>query len=287
MPARLTVVITQSSRRDARTVDLEEEIVTRMMLSPGLDVALVASLDAIRLESTDHLCLHALPEEIALLGWLESVDAAAHWQRLNLVGMWTELPIVPAAENVLSGYSAPPAILGNSTKRVRYIKLSPEMSTDAIVGRVQSVLDNRRVQAVPIQLSPKARIQNFPNKTSNSPSAASATPTTFDSQTQATPANSGADVKNFEAVAKHMNAAVEPASQSQKNPAPADELAISKLAKMPYSTDSAFTKNDITNQLPTNHLPVIAQPAMHDANDDSLQWTSLDKLVDDLDALDL
>ena len=58
MAARLTVIVSQSARREGRLVDIEETLVTELMMSPGMDATLVGPLENIRPDSTDYLCLN-------------------------------------------------------------------------------------------------------------------------------------------------------------------------------------------------------------------------------------
>jgi hypothetical protein len=84
--ARLTVIVSQASQRDSRSVDLEETLVAELMMTPGLDATLIGPIESIQADSTDFLCLSTFNHNFGFISWLDEPTVAAHWQRLGLAG---------------------------------------------------------------------------------------------------------------------------------------------------------------------------------------------------------
>ena len=68
--------------RHSRASDVEEALLTELMMTPGLDATLVGSLDGVQLDSTDYLCLSSFSQNLALVASLDVADGARHWERL-------------------------------------------------------------------------------------------------------------------------------------------------------------------------------------------------------------
>ncbi len=242
MPARLSVILAQSSRRDSRTVELEEALVTQVMFTPGLDMTLVSALDTIRLDGTDHLCLQVLPQEVVVLAWLRLEDAATHWQRLALTGKLIDLADASATTDKHLE-------IDKLMRRVRYLRLSPEMTASEIVSTAQRVLDDRRIQVVPIQIGLSKPIQKSPAPETSAMRL---------------------DVPPLQA---NILAPPEPTSDVEISRAPANMSPIATALDLPLADQNSPTGFG-------NHVgPEI------DTSDQS--WRDIDRLVDDLDALDL
>ena len=144
MAVRVPVVVSQSSRRDGRSVDLEESLITQLMMTPGLDATIVASLDAIQLDSTDHLCLQDFGQEIFLAGWLPMETASLAWVRLQLDG---QLQAFDASFQ----HRSPPETVPAPVRRIRYLQLTSQTSVDDVIEQLQRILASRRVHTVSIQ----------------------------------------------------------------------------------------------------------------------------------------
>jgi hypothetical protein len=86
MASRLPVVVAQSAQRDPRAVNFEEQLITDLMFSNGLDATLIRPLAQVALDSTDHLCLEGFRGPFALLTWSPIADAAEHLSRLSIHG---------------------------------------------------------------------------------------------------------------------------------------------------------------------------------------------------------
>ncbi len=141
MAARLTVVISQASIRDGRAADLEESLVTRLMLTSGMDATLVGPLEHLEPNSTDFLCLSSFGQAIALLSWLDREQVAHHWQRLGLEGEVFEL-----------GEHGQPRAEG--AKRVYHLPLTAGTGVETAVEQLETLLKDRNVKTVGIAVPP-------------------------------------------------------------------------------------------------------------------------------------
>lgn len=86
MASRLTVIVSQTSVRDGRSVDLEETLVAELMMTPGLDATLIGPIETIQVDSTDFLCLSTFNHNFGFVSWLDEATVASHWNRLGLTG---------------------------------------------------------------------------------------------------------------------------------------------------------------------------------------------------------
>jgi len=218
MAVRIPVVVSQSARRDGRSVELEESLITQLMLAPGLDATIVASLETIQFDSTDHLCLQDSGQEMILAGWLPLESAASAWARLQLGGRLCSFERSGPVH--LSTGAAP-------DRRIRYLQLTLQTRVDEVIQQLEQILASRRVHTVSIQL--QSQPPQNPKNVSPGPNP-------------------------------HQTAKPESLP-------PADSVLVG---------DSAIRKHDSSSSL---------SPAAVDSK--SNDWENLDKLVDDLDALDL
>lgn len=134
MAARLTVVISQSTIRDARAADTEGTLLAELMMVPGLDATLVGSLEEMQVESTDYLCLSSFSHNVALVTWLTCLQAAEQWRRLELGGQVVQAGDVPVGK----------------TRIVHYLSL--KAGTSAILSRLKQLLADKSVQTVSLLL---------------------------------------------------------------------------------------------------------------------------------------
>lgn len=75
--ARLTVVVSQAQGRNPEKRKLEEEIITRLMLTRGIDVLVTPHFYDLNSESTAMLALQQIPGHAVVLSWM--FPRAAHW----------------------------------------------------------------------------------------------------------------------------------------------------------------------------------------------------------------
>ncbi len=127
--------------RHSRASDVEEALLTELMMTPGLDATLVGSLDGVQLDSTDYLCLSSFSQNLALVASLDVAEVARHWERLGLDGH-----IVPV------GHAN-----GTPGRRVYYLPL--ELGTASILAHLKQLLIDRTVQTVSLLLPVMAKPQ--------------------------------------------------------------------------------------------------------------------------------
>jgi hypothetical protein len=153
MAPRLAVVVSQAPMRDARVADIEESIVAELIMVGGLDATLVGPLERILRDSTDLLCLSGFTQDLALLSWMPTDDAARLWAGLQLTGT-----VVPMS---LDGSAAAPSsqIAG---RRVFYIQLTAQSVPTQVCLQLKARLELLRVQPVSLQLNMKSPMKNLP-----------------------------------------------------------------------------------------------------------------------------
>lgn len=143
MAPRLAVVVSQAPMRNARVADIEETIVADLIMVGGLDATLVGPLERILPNSTDLLCLSGFTQDLALLSWMPTEEAATLWSGLNLTGTF-----VPMS---LDGSAAIPATL-NGGRRIFYIQLTSQSIPSQVCQQLKARLELLRVQPVSLQL---------------------------------------------------------------------------------------------------------------------------------------
>ena len=97
MTARLSVVVSQGQSQNPAKRALEEDIVTGLLLEPGVDVTVVPHLYDLKPDSTGMLALQGIPGTLVVISWL--YERAARWildrNRVNgQVGV-SELATIP------------------------------------------------------------------------------------------------------------------------------------------------------------------------------------------------
>ncbi len=153
MAPRLAVVVSQAPMRDARVADIEESIVAELIMVGGLDATLVGPLERILPDSTDLLCLSGFTQDLALLSWMPTDDAARLWAELKLTGT-----VVPMS---LDGSAAAPTAL-IAGRRVFYIQLTSQSVPSQVCKQLRARLDLLRVQPVSLQLKMTSPMKNSP-----------------------------------------------------------------------------------------------------------------------------
>ncbi len=77
MPTRLTVVVSQCQSKDPGKRQLEEDIVTRLLSEPTVELLIIPHLYDVRPETSADIALHGISGPFVLLSWL--YPRAAHW----------------------------------------------------------------------------------------------------------------------------------------------------------------------------------------------------------------
>lgn len=86
MAVRLTVVMVHPPRGSGAAQRLSEAVVGKMIGLPGIDLTLIDRLDQINVESTDHLTLHSLAGDVAVLDWQPVGDLIDSLAKLGFDG---------------------------------------------------------------------------------------------------------------------------------------------------------------------------------------------------------
>ena len=77
MAKRITVVISQSQSKNPAKRNLEEEIVTGLLMEPGIDVTVVPHLYDLKPDGTGMLALQQVSGNLIVVSWI--YERAAHW----------------------------------------------------------------------------------------------------------------------------------------------------------------------------------------------------------------
>ncbi len=139
MAARLTVIVSQSAIREGRLVDLEETLVTELMLAAGMDATLVGPLELIRPDSTDFLCLTGFQHSLAFVSWLDEQQVREHWGRLGLSGV-VRCAGAAGDERTASG------------RVIYYFPLSMATGTETVLQGMRDLQRDRSVKTVGVAL---------------------------------------------------------------------------------------------------------------------------------------
>jgi hypothetical protein len=153
MAPRLAVVVSQAPMRDARVADIEESIVAELIMVGGLDATLVGPLERILPDSTDLLCLSGFTQDIALLSWMPTDEAARLWAGLELSGT-----VVPMS---LDGSAAVP-VSHLAGRRIFYIQLTAQSIPTQVCKQLKARLELLRVQPVSLQLKMPSPMKSPP-----------------------------------------------------------------------------------------------------------------------------
>ena len=135
MAIRIPVVISQHERRAGSIADYEEQLITRIVMESGLDATLIAALNAIELDTTDHLCIEGLKGDFALATWESKEYVCEHLHRLGI----PSLEIVPVD-------GSPKSQSGDekfAAKKVFLIKLATNVNIDSTIKTLQNLLQSR------------------------------------------------------------------------------------------------------------------------------------------------
>ncbi len=77
MAKRISVVVSQGQSQNPAKRNLEEEIITQLMMESGIDVTVIPHLYDLKADSTGMLALKSLSGNMIVLSWL--FERAAHW----------------------------------------------------------------------------------------------------------------------------------------------------------------------------------------------------------------
>jgi hypothetical protein len=75
MPRRLAVVVSQSATASTARRQLEESLITNLLLESGLDLNVIPNIPDLSSDQTGLLCLEGIQGPMVLVSWLSDVDA--------------------------------------------------------------------------------------------------------------------------------------------------------------------------------------------------------------------
>lgn len=188
MSARLNVVVVQSPRMTSLQVGVVAEIVIQLLGRPGIDVAMVTSLDANQSDSTDQLMLTSLENDVAVIDWRPIEQTITSLQTLGINAARAPHTFDPDAP-----------IAPRGSRRIYAIDLRNGFKADEVVEGLAALLRARQTVTVSL-LNPRepktnstatgaatssTTKSNEPKLTDNSVSSKNLTPQTTRSPTQA------------------------------------------------------------------------------------------------------
>lgn len=151
MNARLNVLMVQSPRLSGLQAGIQESLVMRLLGAPGLDLAIISSLDLDQASETEQLLLSSLSGDLAVIDWRAAADVLASLERSGIRA--------DRAPHRLDPHPPTPAI---GQRKAYVIDLRNGDSADAVAESLRRLLDERRVIAVPlgsmISPAPPARV---------------------------------------------------------------------------------------------------------------------------------
>ena len=136
MAVRIPVVISQHERRSGSIADYEEQLITRIVMESGLDATLIAELNSIELETTDHLCIEGLKGDFALATWESPQYVCTHLHRLGIPAVEI-IPMDGSSKTISGDVGLQPS------KKIILISLSTTMNVDATIKMLKDLLAAR------------------------------------------------------------------------------------------------------------------------------------------------
>jgi hypothetical protein len=146
MATRLPVVISQSVRREPAAVNCEEQLITELLFTSGLDATLIGPLESIESGSTDHLCLEGLKGPFALLSWASLANSQQQLSRLGIHGSIIDRDSDPRVGRTIetSGDQVP-------NRRIDYFQLNTDRAASVWIESLKKILEVQEVKAFSIQ----------------------------------------------------------------------------------------------------------------------------------------
>ncbi|GIW97944.1 MAG: hypothetical protein KatS3mg111_1277 [Pirellulaceae bacterium] len=246
MAPRLTILLPQSSTQDPLASRLEEQLLTEIMLTAGLDATLVGPLERMTSESTDCLCLQNAAGRRLLLCWCSLEEAKQHWRRLGLSGRLTP---IDAADNASSPQE--------TERPIAFLQLTAQSNTAQVMAKIKEWQRTLSVTVVPLTLAAPGR-QHAVDRQSVAPASAAEEPAPTATQCRAD-------------------------ASSHRWSSPALEAAERPPSVVP--TKNKRNNSGLSDDKGTMRHPDSSKRDVFDSSDDADQrdWEHLDRLIDELD----
>lgn len=161
MSVRLNVVVVQSSQMSPLQVGVVAEIVIELLGRPGIDVAMVASLQPNEEQSTDRLMLSGIANDLAVVDWRSAEEILSSLSSLGLAVTRARHALDPHADAMIAG-----------SRRVYLFDLRLGFRASEVVQTLTTLLEQRQVVTVSLSVpADKASHKTTVTPTANSPSA--------------------------------------------------------------------------------------------------------------------
>lgn len=147
MTARLSVLMVQPPRLSALQAKIQDQLVVQLIGVPGVDLAIVDSLDPAEGAATDQLLISSLAADLAVIDWRGADDVLDLLIKRGLSVVRAPHPLDLKADSVS----------GQGMKRIYVFDLRNGDKPLAIVGAIKDLLRDRRVVAIPIGIAAQAK----------------------------------------------------------------------------------------------------------------------------------
>lgn len=137
MSVRLNVVVVQSPRMTSLQVGIVAEIVIQLLGRPGIDLAMVASLESEEEHSTDRLMITSLENDLAIVDWRSADQTLASLATLGVDACRAPFILDPQ----------PPPV-SPSSRRVYVVDLRNGFKPNEVVEGIMKLLEQRQVVTV-------------------------------------------------------------------------------------------------------------------------------------------
>lgn len=149
MAVRIPVVISQHERRSGSVADYEEQLITRLIFENGLDATLIADLNSIAIDTTDHLCVEGLKGDFALASWSSAAYVCEHLHRLGMPSI--EIVPVDGSPKMQSNQN------GAIPKKIYFVSLATNVPIESTIRTLRDLREARSVPVFSIGLSPQEK----------------------------------------------------------------------------------------------------------------------------------
>jgi hypothetical protein len=161
---RLNVVIVQSPTMTNLQVGIVADIVIQLIGQPGIDVAMVATLETNEEHSTDRLMLSGIENDLVVIDWCPAERMQESLRRAGLHTLRTAHSLDPQGEPAQAGQ-----------RRLYIVDLRQGFTAPEVVQAMLQLLRDRQIVAIPIGLpkpTPALPVVTRAQPTNSQPSGA-------------------------------------------------------------------------------------------------------------------
>jgi hypothetical protein len=266
MARRLFVVLAQSPHSSPACRQLEEQLVTELIMESGVEMNVVPHLADLPSDATGMLCLEGIPGDMVLLSWLPDAAARGYLEDYGVRGRYGrtrfhESPPTtegPSGNGVASNGEPLPA------RAIYTLNLQGAESTEPLLAEIRRIRDDRSVQTFQLSglgIAPLAVIASPAPPSTNGrpvPAAPPAPARNNGERRESTPGNRVSETRSGNGTSRSSNAS------------PAGRSAASSAASAGPGVEA-----------------IEADPRPSVPSAEELEDAALDRLVDQLDELDI